>query len=159
LNEYLNKLEAIHRDSLSCLIAQEQKTLSGSGKPAGRVHFHLLMACAINLTATSISDLWQLAEFGGSRTSGAGADVRPYDPNRGAVNYVLKFSKDPAWDWDFRNLELLSPLTPVSAAISSRMRRKLARSGEQRIKAATQSLRLTRFTPTKAVSDPVSLEQ
>src|ERR1700733_8569338 len=57
LNEYFNKLETIYRDSVSCVIAQEQKTISGSGKPAGRVHFHLLMGSSVSLTATSISSL------------------------------------------------------------------------------------------------------
>ena len=130
------------------MIAQEQKTYSGSGKPAGRVHFHLLIGGAVNLPAKAITDWWQLPKFGGSRTSGAGADVRAYDPNRGAVNYLLKFQADPAWDVRYRNLELLSPLMPESAATCSRMRRKLQRCEERRAKTATQPTAMKGPLPT-----------
>jgi hypothetical protein len=149
LDDCLGELEAAFHDSLTCMIAQEQKTYSGSGKPAGRVHFHLLIGSAVNIPAFAIVNWWQLTKFGGSRTSGAGADVRVYDPNRGAVNYLLKFQADPAWDVRFRNLELLSPLTPTSAAASSRMRRKLQRCEERRAKAATQPVALKGSAPTQ----------
>jgi hypothetical protein len=149
LDECLSELEAAFHDSMTCMIGQEQKTYSGSGKPAGRVHFHLLIGSAVNLSASSIANWWQLPRFGGSRTSGAGADVRVYDQNRGAVNYLLKYQADPAWDVRFRNLELLSPLRPVSAGTSSRMRRKLQRCEERRSKAATQPVALKGFSPTQ----------
>jgi len=138
------------------MIGQEQKTYSGSGKPAGRVHFHLLIGSAVNLPALAIVNWWQLAKFGGSRTSGAGADVRTYDPNRGAVNYLLKFQSDPGWDVRFRNLELLSPLTPASAATSSRMRRKLQRCEERSAKAPTQPVALKGCFTTQYDPEPMS---
>jgi len=140
LNDYLNEVETTYRDSLSCVIAQEQKTLSGSGKPAGRVHFHLLIGCAIDLDARPLQELWQLSKFGGDRTSGAGADVRRYDPQRGALTYLLKFQQDPAWDFTFRNLELLSPVPPKSAATSAKVRRKLRRSTERRLAGSMRPL-------------------
>jgi hypothetical protein len=70
LDDCLDELEAAFHDSLTCIIAQEQKTYSGSGKPAGRVHFHLLIGSAVNLPALAILNWWQLPKFGGSRTSG-----------------------------------------------------------------------------------------
>jgi hypothetical protein len=155
LDEFLNELEAALRDSLICMISQEQKTISGSGKPAGRVHFHLLIASAVNLSASTITNWWQLPKFGGSRTAGAGADVRPYDPHRGAVSYLLKFRKDPAWDVRYRNLELLSPVTPASAATSSSMRRKLRRYEERRVGATAQPIRLRRSPWAQRDSEPV----
>jgi hypothetical protein len=156
LDDFLDKLEATHHDSLTCMIAEEQKTLSGSGKPAGRVHFHILIGSAVKLTANTIMNWWQLPKFGGSRTSGAGAHVRAYYPRRGAANYILKFQKDPAWDVRFRNLELLSPLTPASAATSSSIRRKLRRCEERRAKAATQPADLEMSFPTQHDPEPVS---
>jgi hypothetical protein len=156
LGECLGELEAAFHDSLTCMIAQEQKTYSGSGKPAGRVHFHLLIGSAVNIPALAIVNWWQLPKFGGSRTSGAGADVRVYDPNRGAANYLLKFQSDPAWDLRFRNLELLSPLTPASTATSSRMRRKLQRCKERRAEAATQPVALKGLSPTQHDPEPMS---
>jgi hypothetical protein len=155
LDQYLNELEATFHDSLTCMIAQEQKTYSGSGKPAGRVHFHLLIGSAVNLPKEAIINWWQLPKFGCSRTSGAGAYVEPYDPNRGAANYMLKFHADPAWDVRFRNLELLSPLTPASAATSSRMRRKLHRHDERRATAVTQQAAIKGALPAH-VPEPVS---
>jgi hypothetical protein len=159
LDDFLGELEAAFHDSLTCMIGQEQKTYSGSGKPAVRVHFHLLIGSAVNLPALAIVNWWQLTKFGGSRTSGASADVRVYDPNRGAVNYLLKFQADPAWDVRFRNLELLSPLTPASAATSSRMRRKLQRCEERRAKAATQPVALKGSSPTQYGPERVSSER
>jgi hypothetical protein len=127
LKEYVNELEAKYHDSLSCLIAQEQKTFSGSGKSAGRVHFHLLVGCAANLTVRSFTDLWESPRFGGNRTSGSAAHVQPYDPQKDAAYYCFKFLQDRSWDWYFHNLELASSTAPLSAKHSTRMRRKLRR--------------------------------
>jgi hypothetical protein len=156
LDECLDELEAAFHDSLTCMIAQEQKTYSGSGKPAGRVHFHLLIGGAVDLPAKAIINWWQQPKFGGSRTSGAGADVRAYDPTGGAANYLLKFQVDPAWDVRFRNLELLSPLTPASAATSSRMRRKLQRCEERKAKTVTQPVVRKESSPIQYDPKPVS---
>ena len=153
LDDCLGELEAVFHDSLTCMIGQEQKTYSGCGKPAGRVHFHLLIGSAVNLPASAIVNWRQQSKFGGSRTSGAGAYVRSYDPNRGAVSYLLKFMADPAWDVRFRSLELLSPQTPISSATSSRMRRRLQRCEERRAKAATQPVAV--MGPSQAQDDPV----
>ena len=90
LSEYLNEYEKAYRDSLTCVIAQEQKSISGSGKSAGRVHFHMLVGSAVDYGPQALQDLWQQPRFGGNGTSGAGADVRPYDPQRGAITYLLK---------------------------------------------------------------------
>ena len=115
-----------------------------------------MIGSAVNIPALAIVNWWQLTKFGGSQTSGAGADVRVYDPNRGAVNYLLKCQADPAWDVRFRNLELLSPLTPASAATSSRMRRKLQRCEGRRAKAATQPVALKGSPPTEYDPERVS---
>jgi hypothetical protein len=159
LNDFLNELEAALHDSLTCMIAQEQNTLSGSGKPAGRVHFHLLIASAVKLTPSAIVNWWQLPKFGGSRTAGAGADVRPYDPHRGGASYLLKFQKDPAWDVRYRNLELLCPDAPESAATSSRMKRKLRRCKERRAGVATQPAKVSRGPWTQSDSEPLLPKQ
>jgi hypothetical protein len=155
VDDFLNELEAAHHDSLSCMIGQEQQTISGCGKPAGRVHSHLLIASAVNLTASTIANWWQLPKFGGSRTSGAGAFVKPYDPHRGAISYLLKFRADPAWDVRYRNLELLSPIIPASATTSSSMRRKLRRCEERRTGGAAKPVSLGRLPWTQSDSEPV----
>jgi hypothetical protein len=139
LNAYLNEVELTYKDSLTCVIAQEQKRYSGSGKPAGRVHFHMLVGCAIDLGPRPLQEMWQLSRFGGDRTRGTGADVRRYDPQRGAIAYLTKLQYESASDLTFRNLELLSPVSPGSAYSSSKMRRKLLRSNQRRM---TSGMRL-----------------
>ncbi len=136
LESYISELEATHKDTLSCLIATEQKTVSGLGKPAGRVHFHLLVGCAVRLTKRAFSDLWEQPRFGGTRVSGTAAEVRAYDPRGDATFYLLKFMKDPEWDPILRNLELVSPVAPACAAHCTRTRRKLRRHAERRARAA-----------------------
>jgi hypothetical protein len=131
LKEYLNELEAKYHDSFSCLIAQEQKTFSGSGKSAGRVHFHLLVGCAANLTVRAFTDLWQQSRFGGKGTSGSSAHVEPYDPEKDAAYYCFKLLQDRSWDWDFHNLEMVSATPPMSAQHNARTRRKLHRRAER----------------------------
>ncbi len=147
LESYLSELEAIHRDTLSCLIATEQKTFSGLGKPAGRVHFHLLVGCAVSLTERAFSDLWEHPRYGGNRTSGAAADVQAYDPDGDAAFYVLKSTDHSAWDPIFRNLELVSPVAPASAANNCRTRRKLRRSAERRACAIAGSVLTAKPSP------------
>jgi hypothetical protein len=55
----------------------------------------------------------------------------------------------------YRNLELLSPDVPVSAATSSSMRRKLSRCKERRAGASVQPLRLSPLPWTHSNSEPV----
>jgi hypothetical protein len=139
LEEYLSQLEVTYRDGLSCVIAQEQKTYSGCGKPSGRVHFHLLVACVANLTERSFSDLWERKEFGGTRVTGAAAHVEPYDPQKHAAYYIFKFLNDPAWDWQLRNLDLISHgAVAAGAKMSHRLARKLKRRSARSIKAAEE---------------------
>ncbi len=110
----------------------EQKTISGLGKPAGRVHFHLLVGCSMRLTKATFTDLWERVCYGGSWTTGEAADVQEYRPEGNAAIYLLKCLDDPGWDWEERNLELVSPVPPASAAHHSRLRWKLRRSAERR---------------------------
>jgi hypothetical protein len=136
LREYLNEVESIHRDSLTCLIAQEQK-------PAERVHFHLLIGSSADLAPRTLQDLWAHPKYGGSKTRGPSADIQRYDPERAALRYMLKAQTEPGWYLGYHNLELLSPLAPLSAATSSGMRRKLARSRARRL--AEITIPLTRL--------------
>lgn len=136
---YLRELEETHGDQVSCLIGREQKTWSGCGSPAGRVHFHLLLASPFHLTEAALKDLWSLPKYGGTRTSGASAAVWPYNPGGGAIDYLIESSKDPAWDHDEWKLELLSPVTARGAHGTSRSRRK-DRRRQERLAACTECL-------------------
>ena len=63
------------------------------------------------------------------------------------ISYMLKFQTDSAWDVRYRNLELLSPIAPNSAATSSSTRRKLARCAQRKADASKASASMpTRIT-------------
>lgn len=76
LHEYLREIEEKVHAPLSCLIAKEQK-YSGLGKPSGRVHF-ISCSHATRTYKEFLRDHWQQPKYGGDRTSGPSADVRPY---------------------------------------------------------------------------------
>jgi hypothetical protein len=79
---YLRELEVRSADTLSCLIVMEQKHHSGLEMPAGRVHFHMLVATTAELSAEVFKDYWERLPYGGDRTrkQGPSAHVLPYDP-------------------------------------------------------------------------------
>src|SRR5260370_18075732 len=82
LERYLRELEVRSADTLSCLIVMEQKHYPGLGMPAGRVHFHMLVATKAELTAEVFKDYWERLPYGGNRTKkqGPSAHVLPSDP-------------------------------------------------------------------------------
>ncbi len=126
LEEYLNEIEALVKAPLSCLISMEKK-YSGLGMPAGRVHFHLLIACARPLDPKRLEDPWTQPRYGGTWVSRKSAFIVPYDAAIDASFYMFKSLSDPAWDWNSRNLDLISPARPASCATSKRARRRLRR--------------------------------
>ena len=151
LAAFLNQLERTLRASLSCVIGREQKTQCGSSAQDGRVHFHLVMSGPSGLTKHAVESLWSQPRFGGNRTSGPSAMVETYNPQLPAVVYLLKDDCTSAGSARFHNLELISPRVPLSAATSSRVRRKLKRHA---VGASTSSA----FIPESfEVSHPVSL--
>lgn len=132
LERFLKRIECVLRAPLACLIAPERTNYSGCGKPGGRVHFHLLVACSTATDAELFKRLW--LEFGGTHIKGEPAHVVPYDKARsGAVAYLLKQMRDPAWDYSPRNLDLASPIPPKSASSTSRGRRRLQRHHQRRL--------------------------
>jgi hypothetical protein len=130
LEEYLNEIETLVKAPLSCLISMEKK-YSGLGRPAGRVHFHMLIACARPLDPKRLEDLWNQPRYGGTWVTGKSALVVPYDAAIDASFYMFKSLSDPAWDWSARNLDLISPARPASCTTSSRARRRLRRNQER----------------------------
>jgi len=91
--------------------------------PSIRRHFHVLFAAAVPLDRAFVRDIW--IQMAGSRKNDAGADVRIYDPDRGALAYSLKQIFEIDGDWSFANLDLYLP--NPGAHRSARTRRRLAR--------------------------------
>jgi hypothetical protein len=121
--EFVNRLERFVRGPI-VLVRGDEKRYSGCGMPGAPRHFHALMAAHRRLDRSWVADHWM--SLAGRRKSGAGADVRIYDPNLDGVAYVLKFINEPFGDWDLRNVDLfLSPLD--HQPLSSRQRRRRAR--------------------------------
>jgi hypothetical protein len=132
LVRFVDELEQKVKAPISYLAAREEGSYSGCGKPAIRVHFHLLVGCAAPLTASTISDLWNLPRFGGKRVKGASAHVVPYDPLQGAAYYCFKHlsavKKDNNDDdWSEHHLELVSLVRPASYATSAKTRQRWKR--------------------------------
>jgi hypothetical protein len=144
LELYLRDLEIRSRNTLSCLIVKEQKHYSGLGTPAGRVHFHVLVSTTADLTAKDFVDQWGKPQYGGERTSGPSALVRPYDAAISATYYLFKTLYESPDNWELRREKLLGPIRPASwhtsAEIRSAIRRQKARSREARRRDAVRKL-------------------
>jgi hypothetical protein len=131
LADFIDTLERRIGAPVSYVCGKELKRVSGSGMPAGRVHFHLVMGCAGSLSDATISDLWTMPAFGGDRTKGSSAEVWSYDPAQRGAQYCIKYDTDPVWDWNEHNLELMSHDRPQSYATNSKMRKKWRRNQER----------------------------
>ena len=144
LELYLRDLEIRGRDTLSCLIVKEQKHYSGFGKPAGRVHFHLLVSTTADLTANVFENYWQRPQYGGAWTAGPSALALPYDPAISATYYLFKTLYESPDNWELRREKLVSPTRPsswhTSAEIRSAIRRQKARSRDARRRDAVRKL-------------------
>jgi len=146
LERYLRDLEVWSRDTLSCLIVMEQKNYSGLGMPAGRVHFHMLVATSADLTVELFEKYWNRLPYGGKRTTnrdrpaaglscsdGRGtkkestSHVQPYDPASSATYYLFKTLHESPDNWELRRPELMSPTRPASWHTSARTRRSIRR--------------------------------
>jgi len=101
---YINWVERTIKADVSYVRGHE-KRLSGCGKPACGRHFHAVMASAARLDTTLLEVLWR--EVAGNH--GDGANVRPYEPTRNGVQYVLKNMNQQHGDWSFRKLHLVLP--------------------------------------------------
>ena len=102
----------------------DEKRLSGCGKSASGRHFHVLLTCAAPVTPETVAELWM--SMAGNRDDGAGAQVKPYDPNQNGVSYVFKLVNQPDGDWTFRKLHLFPPFLR-ERKVTRRMRRHLRR--------------------------------
>lgn len=139
LKRYLRELEVRSADTLSCLIVEERKHYSGLGKPAGRIHFHLLMAAAADLTAEVLQEYWERMPYGGERTTGPCAHVQAYDHSLSPAYYLFKAMHASADGWELWRPELISPARPASWHTSAKarksIRRKEARDHKARLRA------------------------
>jgi hypothetical protein len=126
---YLRELEVRSGDTLSCLIVMEQKHYSGLGMPAGRVHFHLLIATTAELTAEIFEDYWERLPYGGDRSRDHSPSARalPYDAAISATYYLFKTLHESPDNWSLRRLALMSPTRPKSWHTSAGTRRSIRR--------------------------------
>lgn len=109
----------------------DERRLSGRRMPAIRRHFHALFAAPVALDPAFVRDSW--IRMAGTRRNDGGADVRIYDPDRGALAYSLKQIFEIDGDWSFANLDLYLP-SPRGHG-DSRTRRRLARHSKRVLEA------------------------
>jgi hypothetical protein len=94
-----NKLERTYRQPIGYVYAPEDRSWSGCGRAATRVHLHGLLCCDASLSPTVVKDTWKgLGHIAGN------AKVDLYDPAGNAVFYALK-SVYESGDWDCGHLE------------------------------------------------------
>lgn len=122
LGRYLRRIEGESGAPLACLIAEEGGTVV-LGEATGRIHFHLLIRCSKPLDALHLVNVWQEDCFGGVRTVGPSAEVRPYKREISAVFYMLKGLRDPGWGWSEWRIEGASKRKPKRLATSKEARR------------------------------------
>ncbi len=120
---FINRLERVIKCDVGYLRGDE-KRFSGLGKPACARHFHVLMVCANSVDPRFVEALWM--SMAGSRSDGAGAQVKAYDANLNGESYVLKQMNQAHGDWDHRKLHLFLPSLKL-AKPNSRHRRTLRR--------------------------------
>jgi hypothetical protein len=128
VERYLRELEVRSADMLTCLIVKETKHYSGLGMPAGRVHFHMLVATAAPaLTAEVFRSAWERKCYGGRGTNGPSAEVRLYDQAISATYYLMKTLHEFPDNWELRRGGFRSPVRPASWHRSARARRTIRR--------------------------------
>jgi hypothetical protein len=125
--EFVNRMERTLRAPV-VLVRGDEKRYSGCGMPGAPRHFHAVLTAHRKLDRHWVAELWM--SMAGRRQSGAGADVRIYNPNLAGLAYLLKFIHQPHGDWDLRNLDLFLR-TPDQQHMDSRQRRRLARHGRR----------------------------
>ncbi len=121
--EFINRLERHLRCDVA-YVRGDEKRFSGCGKPACARHYHFVLACVAPVTAEIVEAHWK--SMAGNRSDGAGAVVKPYDPNRNGVSYVLKLIHKPDGDWSSNKLHLFLP-SAAAEKVTKRMRRHLRR--------------------------------
>ena len=132
LERYLRELEVRSAAPLSCLIGQEQKHYSGLGKPAGTIHFHVLVSSTADLSVEVFKQYWERLPYGGERTSGPSAHVERYDQGRSPAYYIFKTLHESPDGWELRRPEIMSPVRPASWHTSARTRRSIRRQEKRR---------------------------
>jgi len=124
-HEYLNRVRALHRDTLAYLWSEESRIAHGDLYQIP-VHFHALWFSHRQLDARMLATEWKaLAGDGGKPI-----EIEPYNPSGGGLAYVLKLADRSDCHWDFSdNLSLFLPESIDLSTSQSRRRyrRHLAR--------------------------------
>jgi hypothetical protein len=121
--EFINRLERILKFDVGYVRADE-KRLSGCGRPESGRHFHVLLTSVAPAPPSMVEELWM--SMAGSRSDGAGAQVRAFDSDQGGISYVFKLVNQIDGDWSFKKLHLFPPFVN-SQKVTARMRRHLRR--------------------------------
>jgi hypothetical protein len=130
--EFINRVE---RQILAPIayVRGDEKRFSGCGMPASPRHYHLLLACVVELDRDWLRNCWEY--MAGERRFGAGGDFRPFNPALPGVAYVLKKLQYKGGDWQFNNLDYFFRSRRNTARSRRRMRRHLLRIQESECEA------------------------
>lgn len=123
---FVDVLERHFRCPLTYVRGDERR-LGGPRLPPIPRHFHVLFAAAVSLDCTFIRNSW--IPSAGNPKGITAADVRIYDPHRGALPYSLKQICDPDGDWSLANVDLY--LYTPGADSRARARRRQSRQAKR----------------------------
>jgi hypothetical protein len=135
--EYLNRVRALHRDSLAYLWSDERRTAHGDLYQVP-IHFHALWFSNRPLDTRMLTTEWQsLAGVGGKPI-----EIEPYNSSGDALAYVLKLADRDDCHREFSNN--LSLFLPENGDFSNaqnrrRHRRHLARANSPLMTASTNA--------------------
>jgi hypothetical protein len=117
-HEYLDRIRALHRDTLAYLWAEESRSAHGDQYRIP-VHFHALWSSHRQLDTSMMATQWQALAGNGGRPF----DIKPYNPSGEALAYILKLADRSDCHWDFsNNLSLFLP-EPVDLSTCQGRRR------------------------------------
>lgn len=81
------------------------------------LHIHSALAAIKPIDPRLVSSAWH-ARVG--RTDPTSSDLvltRPFDPEMGGIEYILKQIEDPDCEWDVRNIELFQPKVQLDSKL------------------------------------------
>ena len=106
LHEMLHTVEHSLRTRVGCVYAAETRSKSGAIVP---LHFHAALTALRPIEYQLVMGAW-----GEGRANSVQdlARVKPYDPSRGGIEYIMKQITDHDCQWGLKDVELFSNSMP-----------------------------------------------
>jgi hypothetical protein len=105
--EFINTMERNLRSRVGSVHVLESKSKDrGERVP---LHIHSALTANKPIDPRLVSSAWHARVGRTDPTSSELVLTRPFDPEMGGIEYILKQIDDPDCEWDFRNVHLFNP--------------------------------------------------